>query len=48
MSDLEPIALSVTGAAKFLSIGVRQCREHIRTKKLEAYMLPNGLIRVTD
>jgi hypothetical protein len=47
MTELQPIALSVTGAAKFLSIGVRQCRELIRTKKLDAFMLPNGLIRVS-
>ncbi len=37
MSAIQPIALSVTGAARFLSIGVRQCRELIRTKKLDAF-----------
>ena len=44
---VQPIALSVRDAADYLSIGIRQCRELIRTKKLKAHMLPNGLIRVT-
>jgi excisionase family DNA binding protein len=47
MSEIEPIALSVTQAAKYISIGVRQMRELIRAKKIKAHMLPNGLIRVT-
>ena len=46
-ADLTPIALSVTQAAKFISVGVRQMRELIRTKEIEAYTLPNGLHRVS-
>jgi len=43
--SVEPIAMSVTDAAKFLGVGIRKMRELIRSKKIKARML-DGLIKV--
>ena len=46
MSEVQPIAMSVTDAAKFIGIGDRKMRELIRSKRIEARML-DGLIKVS-
>ena len=45
MSQIEPIAMSVTDAAKFIGVGTRKMRELIGSKKIKAHML-DGLIKV--
>jgi excisionase family DNA binding protein len=45
MSAIEPLAMSVTDAAKFLGVGIRKMRELVRAKKIKAHML-DGLIKV--